>query len=259
MKFSDYVIYVDESGDHSLASIDADYPLFLLSFCIFRKADYVNVVVPKLQEFKFRWFGHDLIVLHENDIAKRKKPFRFLDYDGIRTRFMAELTGIIAAAPMTIISAVIRKDMLRRRYTRPENPYQLALLFCLERTQEFLQVQEQTAGTTYVVCEARSNRKKDGELGREDQELELEFRRIVAGKHPLQPYDGSGVMPNFEITFASKQMNSSGLQIADLMARPIGLSVLRPDQPNRAFETIRGKLWTGADGKLPGLGLKVFP
>jgi hypothetical protein len=64
MNFSDYVIYVDESGDHSLASIDADYPLFVLSFCIFRKADYMNVVVPKLQDFKFRWFGHDLVILH---------------------------------------------------------------------------------------------------------------------------------------------------------------------------------------------------
>ena len=29
--FSDYVVYVDESGDHSLTSIDADYPVFVLA------------------------------------------------------------------------------------------------------------------------------------------------------------------------------------------------------------------------------------
>ena len=30
-RFSDYVVYVDESGDHSLASIDSDYPVFVLA------------------------------------------------------------------------------------------------------------------------------------------------------------------------------------------------------------------------------------
>jgi hypothetical protein len=39
VKHSDFIIYVDESGDHSLESIDPDYPVFVLSFCIFRKSE----------------------------------------------------------------------------------------------------------------------------------------------------------------------------------------------------------------------------
>jgi len=35
--FSDYIIHVDESGDHSLESIDPNYPVFVLAFCIFNK------------------------------------------------------------------------------------------------------------------------------------------------------------------------------------------------------------------------------
>ena len=31
---SDYIVYVDESGDHSLTSINPRYPLFVLSFCV---------------------------------------------------------------------------------------------------------------------------------------------------------------------------------------------------------------------------------
>jgi len=42
--------------------------------------------------------------------------------------------------------------------------------------------------------------------------------------------------------FIPKAANSSGLQLADLTARPIALSHLRPNQPNRAFEIIRTKL-----------------
>ena len=39
-RFSDYVVYVDESGDHSLASIDPDYPVFVLALCVFHKRHY---------------------------------------------------------------------------------------------------------------------------------------------------------------------------------------------------------------------------
>lgn len=158
MEFGDYVIYVDESGDHSLESIDPEYPLFVLSFCIFKKSNYISQTVPRIQEFKFRWFGHDLVILHENEIVKKKRPFAFLQYDHIRTRFMGELSEIMAAAPMTVITAAIRKEALKRRYTRPSNPYQLALLFCLEKTYEFLESQGAAEGRTYVVCESRSPR-----------------------------------------------------------------------------------------------------
>lgn len=34
-RYSDFVVYVDESGDHSLASIDPNYPVFVLALCVF--------------------------------------------------------------------------------------------------------------------------------------------------------------------------------------------------------------------------------
>ena len=79
MNYGDYVIYVDESGDHSLTSANKDYPVFVLDFCIFRKDNHANSIVPKVQEFKFRHFGHDTVVLHEQDIRRCKRPFVFLE------------------------------------------------------------------------------------------------------------------------------------------------------------------------------------
>ena len=38
--FSDYVVYVDESGDHGLKSMDKTYPIFVLAFCVFNKQQY---------------------------------------------------------------------------------------------------------------------------------------------------------------------------------------------------------------------------
>ena len=48
--FSDYIVYVDESGDHSLESINPEYPLFVLSFCIFRKDAYACTMTPAVRK-----------------------------------------------------------------------------------------------------------------------------------------------------------------------------------------------------------------
>jgi hypothetical protein len=37
MTFSDYVVFVNKSGDHSLTSIDAAPPVFVLGFCMLEK------------------------------------------------------------------------------------------------------------------------------------------------------------------------------------------------------------------------------
>ena len=63
--FSNYVVYVDESGDHSLVSVDAAYPVFVLAFCVFKKSDYAQMVLPAVTQLKFKHFGHDQVVLHE--------------------------------------------------------------------------------------------------------------------------------------------------------------------------------------------------
>jgi len=63
----------------------------------------------------------------------------------------------------------------------------------------------------------------------------------------------------FEIVIADKRANSEGLQLADLVARPAGLHVLRPTQPNRAWDVLATKLFGGASGVVQGNGLKVFP
>ena len=44
--FSDYVVYVDESGDHSMTSINPDFPIFVLAFCVFHNRLYSEMIIP---------------------------------------------------------------------------------------------------------------------------------------------------------------------------------------------------------------------
>ena len=58
-------------------------------------------------------------------------------------------------------------------------------------------------------------------------------------------YDRSsmlGPMSDLDIASADKRVILTGLQITDLIARPIEFKTLRPDQPNRAYGIIDNKL-----------------
>jgi hypothetical protein len=242
--WSDTIIYVDESGDHSLESIDPEYPVFVLSFCIFRKDEYIEQVTPAIRHLKFTTFGHDMVVLHESDIRRKKGAFSRLSKEP-REAFLNRLTDIIDHADFRLVAVVIDKRKLKARYTQPEHPYHLALGFGLERICRLLQETGQANLLTHIVCEARG--------AKEAAELELAFRRICDGSnytHKRLP---------FELIVADKKTNSEGLQLADLIARPIGLSVLRPEQPNRAADVLEGKFHRDKAGNKQGVGLKVFP
>lgn len=108
--YGPWIGYLDETGDPHLAKIDHDYPVFGLSVCLFDKQAYAHQVVPRMLDLKFRWWGHDMVVLHEADIRKRDVPFVFLGDLEKRTAFMDELSAIIAGAPMTLFASVIRKQ-----------------------------------------------------------------------------------------------------------------------------------------------------
>ena len=181
MNYSDYIIFVDESGDHSLEYIDTEYPIFVLDFCIFRKDCYAADLVPKIHAFKFKHFGHDIFILHEQDIRKQKLPFVFLKNLGKRSAFMNELNGLIDQAEFTIIATVIDNQKYVQRYTCPANPYDLALRFCMEQAYTFLQNQRQHEKTTHIVVERRGKR--------EDHELEIAFQKICndAGYRSVTP------------------------------------------------------------------------
>ena len=240
--FSDFIVFVDESGDHSLTSIDPQFPVFALSFCVVKKSDYVSSLVPAVQALKFKYWGHDAVVLHEHEIRKSKGDFAWLLTNRQkREEFYDDLNQIMVEAPIALIGSVIDKKAHVSKYSDPWSPYELALHFCLERLHMFLRENSQEGRRIHVVFECRGKA--------EDDDLELTFRRIVSGQKHWGYRKHRFEMMEFEPKFARKSVNSTGLQLADLTARPMALRTLRPDQPNRTFDVIQEKL----------CAMKVFP
>ncbi len=240
-KYSDYIVYVDESGDHSLTKINPEFPIFVLTFCIFLKEEYITQIVPAFQRIKFKYFGHDMVVFHEREIRKAEGSFSFLTDARLRNEFHADLGLWVDGSPFTIVAAVIRKDAFSVKHSVRYDLYHMAVEMGLEGVAEFLLHRESTDQLVNFIFEARGKR--------EDNELELEFRRVCDGKSF-----------NFGITVAGKQVNSTGLQLADLTARPIGRYVINPDQTNRAYQSIEKKLDRDQfTGEVDWRGLKTYP
>ena len=235
MQFSDHIVYVDEAGDHG--PLSQDFPLFVLAFCAFRKRDYTDVVLPAVHSLKFQYLGHDAIVLHEREIRKQQPPFGFLRDASVRPRFLDDLSRMIAASPFTLIAVVVDK----RRQIVGENPYSLALVVGLLHLTRYLRGCSEP-GLTHVVVESRGKN--------EDASLRETFDRFCSPRGTL---DGC----NLDLVFAAKALNHSGMQLADMVARPIGRHILDPAQPNRAYEIVRCKLWGAPDAN--GLGLYLLP
>ncbi|TDH37830.1 DUF3800 domain-containing protein [Pseudohoeflea suaedae] len=238
-----YIFYADESGDHSLISVDPRYPVFALALCAFRKDTYCTRVVPRFQRLKFHYFGHDSIVLHEHDIRKQKNDFRIFVDQTLRERFLSDLNECVKKSPFRIFSTVIHKDELRTDFFA-ENPYSICLKICLQQAALFLKRHGEVDRRTHFIFEKRGSK--------EDNELELEFRRITSGENELHER-----FPNFIIHFSDKRTNSTGMQIADLTARPLGLRVFRPAQANRAYELIQRKIMGSRRFSQPSRGIYI--
>jgi hypothetical protein len=163
----------------------------------------------------------------------------------LRTRFLERLNGLMVAADFTIIACAIQKYDFRARFAVPENPYHQAMGFGLERLGHWLLERGQAGRPTHIVCEKRG--------AQEDADLQRAFRRVCEGRN------ATGQTLSLELVMADKQSNSAGLQVSDLIARPIGRHVLDPAQPKRAWDIIETKFRRSRAGKVEGWGLKVFP
>ncbi len=239
--FSDYIVFVDESGSPTLSQVDAAYPIFVLVFCVVNKWIYADKIQPAIKRLKFEFFGHDMTVLHSHDIRKPKGDFRILQNKTVRERFLSRLDELVTNADIHLIAQIVDKREWKKRIDTPFDPYHVALRLCLSQLDRFLSGHGQKGRLTHIIAESRGKT--------EDRELEVEFHRFY---HEMT-VGGSGVTPWFtgahlDLKFVEKKINSAGLQLADLMAQPIGRNYLKPDQENHAFKIIETKIFQGVGG-----------
>ena len=242
---SRFIAFFDECGDHSLEKRDDGFPLFVLSTVIVERKDYAERIIPALARLKLEFWEHEGINLHSREIRKATGPYAFLQVPPKRERFLRAMSEFMAEAPFTLFITCIRKDAYAARYgATASNPYDLSLEYTFERVWHFLD----GFGETHLPVVAESRGKQ------EDASLGAAFYRLMThgtAHHPAAEFQKL----RCPITFRSKLTNIAGIQLADLCAHPCARHVLKPEQPNHAFEIVRKHLYQRGDVS----GWKVHP
>ncbi len=240
------VLFLDESGDHNLAVIDLQYPLFVLGGVIMDKEYAEGELAQRLSDFKRQHFGRTDIVLHTADIVRNRNGFERMKETAFRQRFYAELNALMRELRYTAVACAIRKDAHLARYgVAALDPYLLSLdvlveRFCFEIGRD---------GSGVIVAE-----KRDPTL---DRELDIAWLNLkVQGTRYIQAKDIESRVVGLNLR--AKAENIAGLQLADLVVSPIGRHVLgKPERED--FRVVREKLRKNSGGEYRGFGLVVLP
>jgi hypothetical protein len=243
------ILFLDESGDHSLKKIDDQYPVFCLAGVIIDENDYVGKVSPTLDQMKLKYWQSADVILHSRDIRKCLPPFNTLLNEVTRTHFYQDVNSFFSKQPLTIIASVILKKELCNRYHDPSNPYEISFMFVIER---FLHYLEENNDAGYITIESRD--------AKSNKDLFEVYSQIMAngtaGSYPILPSRYTSRIQKIE--FVTKKQNENGHQIADLAAYPTSTACLYPTRHNPAFEVLREK-FRRKGNRIKGYGLKVFP
>ena len=242
----EYVMFLDESGDHDLKKVDKNFPVFCLAGVIFEKEYYKHIARPKIDAVKNRFWGHADVIFHSRDIRKREGDFYILMDDEIREDFYDSINSIMDELEFTIIAIVIDKEKHIKRYQeKAEHPYNFALELIMERYSRFLERQGFSSG--YILAESRGRK--------EDELLENVFEWLFGWGNYY-----NGPLHNISnIGFKKKIENINGLQLADLIAYPIARKVINPEQDYKAFNILKNKFHSNGYNQIIGCGLKIFP
>lgn len=194
-------VYIDESGGHDLGRPDPNYPVFILCATVFDQETYAKGFVPQLTRLKLRHLGHDGHPLHEAEIRKRLGPFSFKGETAARERFMGDLDKLVETHATRVFATAVLPSYSRKTE---------ADVAAAEHLLGFLR--HSKPGPLSILLESRGKREDDR----------------------LMNVLSLGASSDIQVDFCAKNHAVPGLELSDLLARPIGLSLVRPGQPNRA-------------------------
>jgi len=248
MDFLLKVMYLDESGDHSLDKIDPSYPMFVLGGVIVDRAYVRNTVMPRMKHIKEQFFDRDDIILHTADIIRAKNGFECLKDTGVRKEFYTALNAMMRDLEFTVIACAIRKDEHLSRYgANAIDPYMYSLEVLVERFCRVLEGKED-GGIIYAE-------KRGPEL---DRMLELSWMSLqTTGTTYAKAKRINECI--VDLTLRDKQLNVAGLQLADLVVSPIRRAIMGK-QPQEDWTIVESKFRRHpVTGSYNGYGLVVLP
>jgi Protein of unknown function (DUF3800) len=240
------LFFLDESGDHSLEKIDADYPVFVLGGIIVDRSYYRSEIEPRVRALKEDFLGNAEVILHTTDIIRARNGFEPLGDPETRASFYEELNALMRDFEYKVVACAIKKgDHLAQYKDNAVDPYAYALKVVVER---FCHEVGDIENGGLIFAERRRPDLDDA--------LEEQWRKLrEQGTNYVRKGDIDKRI--VDLSLKSKKPNTAGLQLADLVVSPIGRHVIGK-KPQPDWEIVESKFRRGGNG-YKGYGLVVLP
>lgn len=248
-------VFLDECGSHNLAAKE-EFDAFALAAVIVPEPDY-RELDRRWRAWKATNLGSEQKVVHEPDVRKGRGAFWCHGSRAQRVLLNESLRKVLRSLDFTAIVCVVNRPAYLKEIgnrpldeSLPGHLYLMALNFFAERLVMALDRHFQGARGK-VVAESRGLL-EDAALQYEYVRLQLDGTSYVSAswfRHQLVP----------AIEFAKKQDNISGLQMADLLARPCAEKVLDPSSRPDRWPEFREKLCPRQETAHSIIGLKIVP
>lgn len=241
-----YYLFIDESGDHGLKTIDSSFPVFLLCGVLISEEEF-SLINLTVNNTKLEYWNNPNVILHSRDIRKCNNEFKILFDLKVKEQFYNDINRILTSSNYKIICSAIDKISFIKKYGKLEDDvYEIALSFILERT-IFCLDEIKDCDNLEIIIEKRG-KKEDAKLANHLNKLS-QVGTFYIDAERMKKYS----IKNY---FLDKRQNNNGLQISDLLAYPIAKKIIFPEGVNISYELIKDKFYS-KNGKQ--YGLKVFP
>lgn len=272
----DYIMFMDENNTPDLkdvikkvkntgvnltagAEYDINKRFFTVTGCILERKDFPqtrqNILYLKNKHWESGMYycnkseTYKRVCFHSNEI---RKSFNHFSNNIInRAQFLNDLNKFIVETPFTIISATLDKVAHVINYTNPEHPYNLCLVFILERFARYFLYRRNKTGM--IVLEA---------VGKKEDKLTLQhlIRILNNGTNYCSAKEYSHIKGvYFNPKWSARRENAAsffGLELADLVSYPIH-KYWRTGEKDFAFTCFEHKIY-GYPGRM-NYGLIKFP
>ncbi|WP_445732706.1 DUF3800 domain-containing protein [Mariniflexile sp.] len=128
-----YYLFLDESGDHGLKTIDKVFPIFLLCGILISEENY-KLIRNEINQIKTEFWNNMNVIFHSRDIRKCNNEFQILFDLETKNKFYEAINNLVEKHQYDIIAASINKTEFIKKYGKLENDvYEISLSFILER------------------------------------------------------------------------------------------------------------------------------
>ena len=115
-----YYLFLDESGDHGLKTIDKSFPVFLLCGILISETNY-KIIKNEINQIKFNFWNNKNVIFHSRDIRKCNNEFQIFFDLNLKEKFYESINNLVSRDLYKIIASSINKDLFIKKYGKLES------------------------------------------------------------------------------------------------------------------------------------------